>query len=105
MKKTLITGVAALFLATGAAHTQDASESAVTHEEMTTGIRKVVENTRHVMSDVPTTLWLIFPMKKDCSPIDDRHYEIMKEPEHGIAERRTLPLRAKQPVQPRMFSF
>jgi len=86
MKYVLLIGIAALLLATGIAHTQDAPDSAVTHEEMTTGIRKLVENTRHVMSDVPTTLWLIFPMNKDCSPIDDRHYEIMKEPEHGVAE-------------------
>jgi hypothetical protein len=73
-------------MATGTAHAQDTS-NLPTSEENKTGIRKAAENTRHVISDVPTTLWLIFPMNyQTCSPIDDRQYEIMKEPEHGIAE-------------------
>jgi hypothetical protein len=84
MKNLLLAGIAALFLATGPAHAQDTA-NLPTSEEATTGIKKV-ENTRHVLSDVPTTLWLIFPMNQNCSPIDDRQYEIMKEPEHGIAE-------------------
>jgi hypothetical protein len=58
MRNLLLTGIVVLFLATGAVHAQD-TENLPTAEENKTGIRKAAENTRHVISDVPTTLWLI----------------------------------------------
>jgi hypothetical protein len=78
-------GIAALFLATGAARAQDAPEAGWTPEEVATGVKKI-EFTRHVLSGVTTTLGVLFGFTKSCDQRGDYEYEIMQEPEHGTVE-------------------
>src|SRR2546430_11945354 len=81
MKKLLLTGIAALFLATGTVQ----AAPPWTEEELRSGTRKI-EITRHVPSGVTSTLGILFYLTQSCDPRTGAEMQIMKGPEHGTAE-------------------
>ena len=106
MKKLFLTGIAVLFLATGAAHAGEHEEvwaekdkkaeeawkewqknmkPSYTPEERVTGIKKQ-EYTRYVLSGVTSTLGFLTHFTPSCGLRTDYENQIMKEPEHGTAE-------------------
>ena len=81
MKKTFLTGIAALSVFSSVALADDQW----TAEESAAGVKKQ-EVVRYAFAGNKMILANLFAMTVDCSVVDGWAYEIVKQPAHGTAE-------------------
>jgi len=80
----LVTALAALALTSRPMPLLAQSQAPITDEESAAGMRKE-EFVRYAFGGTEMKLAFLYVLEADCSEIDGWEYEIVKQPEHGIA--------------------